>query len=221
MPTSSRNWLNGGAAFLTALSVMAALSINVFVLPAKGLTTPEAFFNPGPLLPAWAEVGTLYGLIYLFLGILSVPLTFALYERLTADPTLARMSLAFGLISATLFAASGGLYYATAFAINQAAPINPTAAVAILHSLTGAATGLSIPADLIFSVWIILSCGLAWREQTLPGGLCVLGMVIGAANGLGQLLLSTPLGMGLAILAFFLSPIWAFWLAFEFFRHKN
>lgn len=212
-----RDWLGGLASLLVMVGVLALLSINLFVIPSRGLATAEAFFSPGELLPQWAGVGRAYGLLYIALGLLQIVQVYKLYHYIKIESDLTRIGSLFGLMSALLFAASGGLYYYAGYAISQAYPAHPEAALIALQGISSAGSGVAVPADITISLWSLLLGIAALRGNALPRAMAGLGMLIGVANIVAQLTMSIPAAM----IAFTLSPVWSLWLAWLLFRNRR
>lgn len=217
MPDKPRDWLGGLASLLVTVGVVALLSINLIVIPSRGLATPEAFFAPGDLLPQWAGVGRAYGLLYITLGLLQIVQVYKLYQYLDIHSDLTRIGSLFGLMSALLFAASGGLYYYAGFGISQAYPVHPEAALIALQGVSSAGTGVAVPADITISLWSLLLGIAALRGNALPRAMAAIGILIGVANIIAQL----TMNFVFAMIAFTLSPVWSLWLAWLLFRNRR
>lgn len=217
MHEKSRDWLGGLASLFITFGVLALLSINLWLIPSKGLTSEAAFFAPGPLLLEWAKIGNWYGLLYILLGCLQIIQVLKVYDYLQTNKEWIRFGTLWGLMSGVLFAASGGLYLYGGRAMAQAYPAHPEVALNLFHTVISAAAGVAFPADITISLWGLTIGVIGWRSKGLPIGLCIIAFLMGSANILAQLFALVPF----AIIAFVLSPILSLWLAILFLRRQS
>jgi hypothetical protein len=121
--------------------------------------------------------------IFIVFGIVLVPLTLALGERIAVRNTaLAATATAFGLIWATLVVAAGMIANLGISTIADLDKADPQAATAVWSSLDTVQNGLGGGYEVVGGIWLLLISAAAMNSAVLPRGLGVLGNITGGAG---------------------------------------
>jgi hypothetical protein len=201
----------GGAAALTA----ALAFVFVFALVATTLapmTAPELAFGEylslhqahGDLIYIW------HFAMYIAFGLCLVVVALALHERLkAASPSLSAVAAALGVIYSAFVILGGLLTIHGDEAVLALAARDPAGADALRRTIAAIALCVDSSDRLLGCLWVGLASLAALAPGTLPRGLAVLGLVIGASAIVGAALpsllaLSYVFGIGIIV--------WSAWL---------
>ncbi len=121
---------------------------------------------------------------YVIWGIVMVPLTLALYERLKADsPAMMQIATAIGLIWACIVIASGQVSNLGMNTVVDLYGKDPAQAVTAWLAIDSVANGLgSAGGEILGGTWILLVSWAALRGRGLSRALNYLGALVGAAG---------------------------------------
>jgi hypothetical protein len=156
---------------------------------------------------------------YVIWGIVMIPLTLALYERLKAgSPAMMQIATAIGLIWACIVIASGQV---SNFGMNTVVDLygsDPAQAATVWMAIDSVANGLgSAGGEILGGTWMLLVSWAALRGRELSSGLNYLGVLVGAAG----LFSAIPALFGVFVIIFGLGKmVWSLWLGIVMLR-KN
>jgi hypothetical protein len=157
---------------------------------------------------------------YVIWGIVMVPLTLALHERLKAgSPALMQTATAIGLIWACIVIASGQVSNMGMEAVVDLYSRDPTQAATAWMAIESVANGLSsAQGEILGGTWMLLLSWAALKGRGLPRALSYVGALVGAVG-----LLSAIPAIGVPGTAVFgLGKIvWTLWLGIVMLRGRT
>ncbi len=156
---------------------------------------------------------------YVIWGIVMVPLTLALYERLKAgSPAMMQIATAIGLIWACIVIASGQVSNLGMNTVVDLYGKDPAQAATVWMAIDSVANGLgSAGGEILGGTWMLLVSWAAMRGRELSRALNYLGALVGAAG----LFSAVPALFGVLVIIFGLGKmVWSLWLGIVMLR-KN
>ena len=156
---------------------------------------------------------------YVIWGIVMVPLTLALYERLKAgSPAMMQIATAIGLIWACIVIASGQVSNLGMNTVVDLYGKDPAQAATVWMAIDSVANGLgSAGGEILGGTWMLLVSWAALRGRELSRALNYLGALVGAAG----LFSAVPALFGDLVIIFGLGKmVWSLWLGIVMLR-KN
>lgn len=198
------------AALYLAIAYLIGMAIFLVVLDYPSISDPAQ--KVALLVDMQMVVFVTNLLMYVFFGVLLIVLALALYERLQAGaPALAQAATAMGIVWAGALIASGMVANAGIAPIVALYAKDPAQAALSWQAIESVANGLSnANGEILGGLWALLVSLAALRAGGLPGGLNVLGLLVGALGvisiipgltdligifGLGQMLWFAGLGI--------------------------
>ncbi|WP_432477043.1 hypothetical protein [Nocardioides sp. GXQ0305] len=144
--------------------------------PAESLTF---LLDHQVVLYAW------YLVLYVVAGAALVVLVLGIHDRLERpSPAVARTTTAFGLIWAGLLLASGMIALVGQRAAVELAASDRAEAVSTWSAVSVVQEALGGGIEVVGALWVLLASAAALRTSTVPRGLGVLGLVVGAAGAM-------------------------------------
>ena len=156
---------------------------------------------------------------YVIWGIVMVPLTLALYERLKAgSPAMMQIATAIGLIWACIVIASGQVSNLGMNTVVDLYGKDPAQAATVWMAIDSVANGLgSAGGEILGGTWMLLVSWAALRGRGLSRALNYLGVLVGVAG----LFSAVPALFGELVIIFGLGKmVWSLWLGIVMLR-KN
>lgn len=144
--------------------------------------------------------------IFIVFGLLLVPLTVALYERLRAGtPALAQVAAAFGLIWAGLVLAAGMVANIGVGAVANLHDMDPARAEPVWSALDAVQNGLGGGNEIVGGLWVLLVSLGALQASVLPKALNYLGVLCGLSGLATVVPVLEPVGaiFGLGLIVWF------------------
>lgn len=121
--------------------------------------------------------------ILIAFGVALVPTVLAVGDRLRPKtPVLAQAATAFGVIWAGLVIAAGMIANLGLGVVERLHRTDPSTAEPVWAALDTVQNGLGGGNELVGGTWVLLVCIAAWRSRAFARGLCVLGLISGAAG---------------------------------------
>jgi len=168
-----------GATYVVGVGVLAAYLAPRGFIDAQGTPTDSLAF----LMDNQLVMYLWYLLIYLVAGAALVVLSLGIHDRLKHPaPALAQITTAFGLIWSGLVLASGMVALVGQRAAIDLAATDRAEAVSTWSAISTVQDALGGGIELIGALWVLLLSVATIRTRTLPRGLSVLGIAIGAAG---------------------------------------
>ena len=155
---------------------------------------------------------------YVIWGIVMVPLTLALYERLKAgSPAIMQTATAIGLIWACIVIASGQVSKVGMNTVVDLYSTDPAQAVTAWLAIESVAKGLSSAGgEILGGTWVLLVSWAALRGRGLSRALNYFGVLVGAV-GLFSVVIGEP---GTAIFGLG-KMVWSLWLGIVMLRSSK
>ena len=155
---------------------------------------------------------------YVIWGIVMIPLTLALYERLKAgSPAIMQTATAIGLIWATIIIAAGMIFTTGMANVVDLYGKDPAQAATVWLAIDSVFGGLGGSNEVVGALWTLLVSWAALRSGGLPKALNYLGVVVGVAG----LISIVPAIATLTIFIFaFGGIVWFIWLGIVMLRGK-
>jgi hypothetical protein len=157
---------------------------------------------------------------YVIWGIVMVPLTLALHERLKAgSPAIMQTATAIGLIWACIVIASGQVSNMGMEAVVDLYSKDPTQAATAWMAIESVANGLSsAQGEILGGTWMLLLSWAALRQRGLSRALSYVGALVGAVG-----LLSAIPAIGVPGTAVFGlgKMVWSLWLGIVLLRGRT
>ncbi len=157
---------------------------------------------------------------YVIWGIVMVPLTLALYERLKASsPAMMQIATVIGLIWACIVIASGQVSNMGMNTVIELFSKNPTQAVTTWLAYDSIANGLSSAGgEILGGTWVLLVSLAAMRGKGLPTALNYFGLLVGAAG----LFSAIPvIGVPGTVIFGLGKMVWSLWLGIVMLRNST
>lgn len=209
--------LGGIAALYMAVAYLAAIPYFLLLVDYPSVVDPTE--KVLLLADNYVSMYAMHVIVYLFVGIGLVVLSFALYHRLKAGaPEMAQVATAFGLIWACLLLGSSMVFNYGMGAVVGLYATDPTQAVVVWQAIEVAAQGLGgAGGELLGALWILLVSWAALRSEALPKALNWLGLAIAAAG----LVSVIPAARDAAIVFGLLQIVWFAWVGFSMLRLQS
>ncbi len=172
--------LGGFAAFYLAAAYIIGIVLFLVVLDYPSITDPAqkvALLIEQQGVIFWTNL-----LMYVFFGIVLIPLTLALYDLVkTKAPALAKVATLTGLIWAGSLVASGMISNAGIAPVIDLYATDPAQAALTWQTIETVASGIGNGnGEILGGVWTLLISLAALRTDSLPKVLNYIGMVVGA-----------------------------------------
>lgn len=172
--------LGGFAAFYLAAAYIIGIVLFLVVLDYPSITDPAqkvALLIEQQGVIFWTNL-----LMYVFFGIVLIPLTLALYDLVkTKAPALAKVATLTGLIWAGSLVASGMISNAGIAPVIDLYATDPAQAAITWQTIETVASGIGNGnGEILGGVWTLLISLAALRTDSLPKVLNYIGMVVGA-----------------------------------------
>ncbi|MEN8240420.1 MAG: DUF4386 family protein [Chloroflexota bacterium] len=154
---------------------------------------------------------------YVIWGIVMIPLTLALYQRLQAgSPAMMQIATAVGLIWACIVIASGQVSNLGMNTVIDLYGKDPAQAATVWMAIDSVANGLgSAGGEILGGTWMLLVSWAALRGRKLSMALNYLGAFVGVAG----LLSAVPALFGVFVIIFGLGKtVWSLWLGIVMLR---
>lgn len=209
--------LGGLTALYLAAAYLSGIIIFLAVLDYPSITNPDQ--KATLLVEQQTVIFTTNLLMYVFFGVILVVLSLALYERLKVNqPALVQTATAIGIIWAGSLIASGMVANAGIAPVVALYAHDPTQAALTWQAIETVANGLgNANGEILGGLWSLLVSLAALRAGSLPKGLAVLGLAVGAA---GILSLIPALTEMLVSLFGLVQAAWFTWLAIVMLRRS-
>lgn len=195
------SWL-AGATFIIGI----VLYVTIFSANTNPDQTPAEALQQ--LLTHETAMRWWYLITLVVFGILIVPLTWALHERLKPTaPTLTPIVSTFGCLWAGLVIAGGMISNVTITEVVTTAQRSHSEAADLLAASFNIVNGLTGGNEIVGSLWVTGLSIAAWRAKALPRQLCIFGVSTALAGFLTIVPAFAPLAMvyGLSMIG------WFFW----------
>jgi Domain of unknown function (DUF4386) len=172
--------LGGFAAFYLAAAYIIGIVLFLVVLDYPSITDPAqkvALLIEQQGVIFWTNL-----LMYVFFGIVLIPLTLALYDLVkTKAPALAKVATLTGIIWAGSLVASGMISNAGIAPVIDMYATDPAQAAITWQTIETVASGIGNGnGEILGGVWTLLISLAALRTDSLPKVLNYIGMVVGA-----------------------------------------
>jgi uncharacterized protein DUF4386 len=172
--------LGGFAAFYLAAAYIIGIVLFLVVLDYPSITDPAqkvALLIEQQGVIFWTNL-----LMYVFFGIVLIPLTLALYDLVkTKAPALAKVATLTGIIWAGSLVASGMISNAGIAPVIDMYATDPAQAAITWQTIETVASGIGNGnGEILGGVWTLLISLAALRTDNLPKVLNYIGMVVGA-----------------------------------------
>jgi hypothetical protein len=172
------------------------------------------------LVDNWAFLYILNLIAYVIWGIVMVPLTLALYERLKAgSPAIMQTATAIGLIWACIVIASGQVSNMGMDTVVDLYRTDPTQAATAWMAIESVANGLgSAQGEILGGTWMLLVGWAALRQRGLSRALNYVGALVGAVGLLSAIpVIGVP---GTAVFGLG-KMVWSLWLGVVMLRGRT
>jgi hypothetical protein len=209
--------MGGIAALYLAAALLFALVGYLLVVGTLDVVDPVE--KVAQLVDNQAFLYILNLIAYVIWGIVMVPLTLALYERLKAgSPAMMQIATAIGLIWACIVIASGQVSNLGMNTVVDLYGKDPAQAATVWMAIDSVANGLgSAGGEILGGTWMLLVSWAALRGRELSRALNYLGALVGAAG----LFSAVPALFGVLVIIFGLGKmVWCLWLGIVMLR-KN
>ncbi len=173
--------MGGVASIISGIAYLVGIAIAVtIVMPSLSLEVDETIVfmtENATMLFIW------HLFIYIIAGVALVFIAIAVYDRLKVKASaMAQLSLAFGIIWATLVLASGMMLILDANVVTELYKNNVDQAIQTYITLTAVENALGGGIELPGGVWIILLSLGGLSSKIWPKALNILGLIIGVAG---------------------------------------
>ena len=208
--------IGGFAAFYLAAAYIIGLALFIGVLDYPGITDPAqkaALLVEKQGVIFWTNL-----LMYVFFGLILIPLAFTLYDLLKSGaPALSRFATVVALIWAGSLIASGMISNAGIAPVVALYAKDPAQAALTWQTIETVASGIGNGnGEILGGVWSLLISLAALRVGTLPKMLNYLGLLVGAV-GIATILPGLTDLVGLFAIS---QAIWYIWLGVILLRSK-
>jgi hypothetical protein len=209
--------IGGIAALYSAAALLFAMVGYLLIVGTLDVTDPVE--KVAQLVENQAFLYILNLIAYVIWGIVMVPLTLALYDRLKAgSPAIMQIATAIGLIWACIVIASGQVSNLGMDTIVDLYSTDPAQAATVWMAIDSVAMGLSSAGgEILGGTWVLLASWAALRGNGLSRAQNYFGVLVGATGIFSAIpVIGVP---GIVIFGIG-KMVWSFWLGIVMLRSK-